>query len=345
MPSRKLTLHSTCINPKLMQRRAEAKGTLDKYHANRGQNAMQAYRHLLEILLRLRQVCNHWKLCGPERVAALMKMLESQGTVDLTPENCQALQQMLQLSIDSQEDCPVCLETLKEPVITACAHTYCFACIERVICTQHKCPMCRADLPSAARLVRPAKEAPARPHIDIDTSSSKIEAMLAILKASTTKSGTKTIIFSQWTSFLDIVQVQLHNHGFHFTRIDGSMSVAQRDAAIDALENDPKVTILLASLHVGAVGLNLVAANQVILADSWWAPAIEDQAVDRVHRLGQKKPTTVFRLVMEGSIEESVLQIQEEKRKLAMLALSEKAGKRSGGKTARLADIEKLLRS
>lgn len=79
--------------------------------------------------------------------------------------------------------------------------------------------------------------------------------------------------------------------------------------------------------------------------DSWWAPAIEDQAVDRVHRLGQTKPTTVWRLVMEDSIEEMVLGIQDQKRRLMMTAFQEKDAKRlAGGKTARLGDIERLLR-
>ena len=122
------------------------------------------------------------------------------------------------------------------------------------------------------------------------------------------------------------------------------MTATRRDAALSSLESDPQCTIMLASLAVCSVGLNLVAANQVILADSWWAPAIEDQAIDRVHRLGQKKKTTVFRLVMEGSIEERVLEIQGEKRKLMMAAFQETSGKRQGGKTARLADIEKLLK-
>ena len=102
---------------------------------------------------------------------------------------------------------------------------------------------------------------------------------------------------------------------------------------------------MLASLAVCSVGLNLVAANQVIMADSWWAPAIEDQAVDRVHRLGQKRETTVFRLVVEGSVEERVLGIQEEKRKLMGLAFAEKEGgkqrkKRAG---AGLRDLPRLL--
>jgi len=101
---------------------------------------------------------------------------------------------------------------------------------------------------------------------------------------------------------------------------------------------------MLASLGVCSVGLNLVAANQVILSDSWWAPAIEDQAVDRVHRLGQTKKTSVFRLVMEDSIEERTLEIQAEKRKLMMMAFQEKDSKRSKTKASRLGDVEKLLR-
>jgi len=79
------------------------------------------------------------------------------------------------------------------------------------------------------------------------------------------------------------------------------------------------------------------------LADSWWAPAIEDQAVDRVHRLGQKRETTVFRLVMEGSVEENVLRIQEEKRRLMGLAFAEKEGGRKKRAGRGLADVERLL--
>ncbi|KAF2084192.1 SNF2 family helicase [Saccharata proteae CBS 121410] len=320
----------------------EAKGTLGRYKNASGANAAKTYRHLLEILLRLRQVCNHWQLCGEERMAGLMDLLGKNKTVDLTPENCEALQKLLQLSIDSQEDCPICLEPLHDPVITCCAHVFGNSCIERVVETQHKCPMCRAELAATSKLLRPAVEAPPAPPID-NTTSSKVDALLAILKASAQKPGTKTIVFSQWTSFLDILGPRLGELGYSAARIDGTMSATQRDAALNALESDPSCTVMLASLGVCSVGLNLVAANQVILADSWWAPAIEDQAIDRVHRLGQKKPTTVFRLVMEGSIEEAVLDIQENKRKLMQLAFAEKADKKKQGRTARMADLERLL--
>ncbi|KAF1953942.1 hypothetical protein CC80DRAFT_476857 [Byssothecium circinans] len=335
---------------------AQAKGTLEMYRNNMGgRDAFNTYRHLLEVLLRMRQVCNHWQLVGEERLDAIMKQLEAEGIVDLTEENKSALQKMLQLAIESQEDCSVCLDTMTEPVITKCAHFFCSACIERVIEVQHKCPMCRAELDSlATTTVKPAKElaAPPVPTQDMmadkesleSNSSSKVQALMSILKASSKDPSNKTIVFSQWTRYLDVLQPHLTAAGFTYTRIDGSMTAIQRDSALETFDNSPECTILLASLAVCSVGLNLVAANQVVLCDSWWAPAIEDQAVDRVHRLGQKRETKVFRLVVEGSIEERVLGIQEDKRKLMGLAFAEKdAGKKKKSGAAGLADLERLL--
>lgn len=210
--------------------------------------------------------------------------------------------------------------------------------------------MCRTALPDKAELVAPAPEpstdsnSALQDSLDTDVTSSKIEALLDILAASRKKNpATKTIVFSQWTSFLDVIQRQLTARGFDYCRLDGSMTAARRDEAMTRLASDDNCTVMLASLAVCSVGLNLVAANQVILADSWWAPAIEDQAIDRVHRLGQKREVTVFRLVMEGSIEERVLDIQQDKRRLMMQAFGEERMKRDREQVGRLADIKKLL--
>ena len=326
--------------------RAEAQGVLQQYTGRDNKNGTTTYSHLLEVLLRLRQVCNHWALCQ-NRIANLAAQLEKHKVVSLTPENVKALQTALQLSIENQETCPVCLDVLDSPVITACAHVFDHGCIEQVIQRQHKCPMCRADIEDTSSLVSPAAdlgEGTGTSDVDPEATSSKIEALLKILTAQGQTAGTKTVVISQWTAFLDLVEPHLAKHNIKFSRVDGTMTSTKRDAAIAMLTNDPECTVMLASLNVCSVGLNLVAANQVILADSWWAPAIEDQAVDRVYRLGQKRPTTVWRLVMEGSIEDKVIEIQKRKRELMTTAFREKTTNKGDDRRRTLADLETLLR-
>lgn len=334
--------------------KAQAKGLVEAAKAKKGDNTMT---HLLEVLLRLRQSCNHWKMCGEERINRLLSLVEeSDGKIIdiMNSANRKALQDLLQVKLDSQDDCPICLEPLTErdrnPVITACAHAFCRDCIERVITTQHSCPMCRAGLPDFGILLSPAADfgEASQEEMDIDPneSSSKIEAIVNLLK-STAKDqpDTKTVVFSQWTSFLDILEPHLQKNNLIFSRLDGRLSPLKRDAAIESLSSDPKTTILLASLSACSVGVNLAAANQVVLSDSWWAPAVEDQAVDRVYRLGQTKPCRVVRFVMEGSVEEEVLEVQKKKRELIGVAFAEDRARRGRDlRGERLGEIERLLR-
>ncbi|KAL1954664.1 hypothetical protein VTO42DRAFT_816 [Malbranchea cinnamomea] len=323
---------------------SEAQGVFRAYTSNK-KDGTATYSHILEVLLRLRQVCNHWKLCQ-SRVTKLMEMLEEHEVVKLTPENIKALQMLLQLKIENQEVCPICLDILQQPVITACGHTFDHSCIEEVIQRQHKCPLCRVAIEDTSTLVSPAAELgedTTKVDIDPEATSSKIDALIKILTAQGQAEDTKSVVFSQWISFLDLVEPHLKKHGIKFARIDGKMNSTMRDHMMKMLSDDPECTVILASLSVCGVGLNLVAANQVILADSWWAPAIEDQAVDRVYRLGQTRPTTVWRLVMENSIEDRVLEIQKRKRELMSTAFREKTGKTKEDKLTTLADLETLL--
>lgn len=139
--------------------------------------------------------CNHWTLCK-ERVVDLLKGLEDQDVVVLNDKNREILQQALGLLIESQEECPVCLDQLTSPLITACKHAFCGECIRKVVQTQGKCPMCRTAL-TEDLLIEPAPETPGE-DIDTDTQSSKTEAMLQILKATLKNDESKVIIFSQW---------------------------------------------------------------------------------------------------------------------------------------------------
>lgn len=325
---------------------SEAKGVLEKFRSRQKGKPGQkggTFQHVLEQLLRLRQTCNSWTLCK-ERIVDLLKTLEDQDVVVLNDRNRNILQKALRLYIESQDECPICLDTLSAPMITHCKHVFCGNCIRKVVQTQARCPMCRSPL-AEDQLLEPAPETAGEEEgkgPQAEGPSSKTEALLKILQATLKNKGSKVIVFSQWTSFLTVIEQQLKEAGHGYTRIDGSMSTTARDSAIRALQNDPDTKILLASLAVCSVGLNLAAADTVVLTDSWWAPAIEDQAVDRVHRLGQTRPTTVWRLVIEGSVEERVLDVQAEKRQLVGKAFQEKVqGKKA--KETRMADIMKLL--
>lgn len=144
-----------------------------------------------------RHRCNHWTLCK-ERVVDLLKLLEDQDVVVLNDKNREILQQALRLFIESQEECPICIDTLNSPLITHCKHVFCGDCIRKVVQMQGKCPMCRTPLVEE-NLLEPAPETPEEDaEFDTETQSSKTGAMLKILQATLKDSGSKVIIFSQW---------------------------------------------------------------------------------------------------------------------------------------------------
>jgi SNF2 family DNA or RNA helicase len=167
--------------------------------------------------------------------------------------------------------------------------------------------------------------------------SSKVEALLDALDDAAAD-GHKAIVFSQWTSLLDLIEKELATHQIGFTRLDGS--TRDRGAVVEQFQREDGPPVLLSSLKAGGTGLNLTAADHVFLMDPWWNPAAEDQAADRAHRIGQERPVTVYRLIAKDTIEEGMLKLQGRKRTLAEAALS--AGGAAGGLTRD--DLLELLR-
>ncbi|KIW04349.1 uncharacterized protein PV09_04638 [Verruconis gallopava] len=164
--------------------------------------------------------------------------------------------------------------------------------------------------------------------------STKIVHLLKILEEETPDH--KVIVFSQFTSMLDIVEPFLKSSGYNFTRYDGSMRNDLREASLSALRNDKYCRVLLCSLKCGSLGLNLTAASRVVLLEPFWNPFVEEQAIDRVHRLNQTVDVVVYRLTIENSVEERILALQEEKRKLAEAAIE-------GGNTLSKLGMKDLL--
>ncbi|KAF8913027.1 SNF2 family N-terminal domain-containing protein [Gymnopilus junonius] len=138
----------------------------------------------------------------------------------------------------------------------------------------------------------------------------------------------KTIVFSQWTTMLDKIEDALEAAGIRYDRLDGTMKREDRTRAMDALKHDPACEVLLVSLKAGGVGLNLTAAQRVYLMDPYWNPAVENQAVDRIHRLGQTRPVTTIKFIIEDSIEAKLLEVQRKKTELANMTLGQNFSKR-----------------
>ncbi|CAI7669679.1 hypothetical protein N7533_005034 [Penicillium manginii] len=143
------------------------------------------------------------------------------------------------------------------------------------------------------------------------------------LKAENNEPPIKSVIFSSWTSHLDLIEIALVDKGMNtFTRLDGTMTLQARGKALEAFAKDDSITILLATIGAGGVGLNLTSASQVFIMEPQYNPASVAQAVDRVHRLGQTRPVKTVQFIMKGSIEEKILELAKKKQQLADMSLN-----------------------
>jgi SNF2 family DNA or RNA helicase len=158
--------------------------------------------------------------------------------------------------------------------------------------------------------------------------SAKILRTMDILDEISTESPQeKILIFSQFTTLLDILEIPLRRAGVRFTRFDGSMNAKDRAGAVEAFRREPTVKLMLVSLKAGNAGLNLNCASRVIIMDPFWNPYIEEQAIDRAHRIGQRYNVIVRRVVVPGTVEDRILTLQEQKRELINSALDENAAR------------------
>jgi superfamily II DNA or RNA helicase len=144
--------------------------------------------------------------------------------------------------------------------------------------------------------------------------ASKLETLLSLV-GELKEEGHRALVFSQFTRHLEVVREALDARGVHYLYLDGQTPEAERRRRVEAFQAG-EGSLFLISLKAGGTGLNLTGADNVIHLDPWWNPAVEDQATDRAHRIGQARPVTVYRLVTKGTIEEAILQLHAEKREL-----------------------------
>ena len=146
------------------------------------------------------------------------------------------------------------------------------------------------------------------------TPNAKLDVLLPRL-SEVTEEGHKAIVFSQFTSFLSIIRKRLDHQGVVYEYLDGK--TRNRGAVVERFQRDPNCKLFLISLKAGGQGLNLTAAEYVFLLDPWWNPAVEAQAIDRAHRIGQTNRVFAYRLITRDTVEEKVLELQSSKRELA----------------------------
>uniref|UniRef100_A0A8C2NEB5 Helicase-like transcription factor n=1 Tax=Capra hircus TaxID=9925 RepID=A0A8C2NEB5_CAPHI len=306
----------------------EGKATIGRYF-NEG-TVLAHYADVLGLLLRLRQICCHTHL--------LANAVSSSGpSGNDTPEELRKklIKKMkLILSSGSDEECAICLDSLMAPVITHCAHVFCKPCICQVI--QNEQPHAKCPLTFLFSFKMEPNGCP---------NFFQINALMhALIDLRKKNPNIKSLVVSQFTTFLSLIETPLRASGFVFTRLDGSMAQKKRVESIQCFQNTEagSPTIMLLSLKAGGVGLNLSAASRVFLMDPAWNPAAEDQCFDRCHRLGQKQEVIITKFIVKDSVEENMLKIQNTKRELRELAAGAFGTKKTNASEMKQAKINEI---
>ena len=226
-------------------------------------------------------------------------------------------------------ECCICLEAFSEVnsvIFRKCKHTICKSCDTALfkVASVVPCPLCRTEIVANRDrinydlLMRELESANGSAEVEppdggastANQQSSKTKAVIDMLKHT---GSDKIAIFSQFVAYLSILQQALVAEGYLVVLITGQLTQKQRTNALVKFSTDPRVKVILCSTKACGVGINLVAANHIYLTDMWWSPAVDHQAIDRVHRLGQTKTVNVVRFVVANSIDEKIIEIQKKK--------------------------------
>ncbi|GMH12155.1 hypothetical protein Nepgr_013996 [Nepenthes gracilis] len=310
------------------------------------------YASILELLLRLRQCCDHPFLVmsrgDTQEFSDLNKLAKrflrgGQGPGKAVAKDVLSRAYIQEVVEDLRKgehgECPICLEAFEDAVLTPCAHRLCRECLLASWRNQSSglCPVCRKTVSRQDLITAPTDS---RFQIDIEKNwveSTKVSALLHELEG-LCSSGLKSIVFSQWTAFLDLLQIPLTRNNIFFVRLDGTLNQQQREKVLKQFSEESDVLVLLMSLKAGGVGINLTAASNAFVLDPWWNPAVEEQAVMRIHRIGQTKRVMIKRFIVKGTVEERMEAVQARKQRLISGALTDQEVR-----TARIEELKMLF--
>jgi len=286
---------------------------------------MKNYTSVLTLLLRLRQACNHPILVSKDFAIDAEAIESSPATKD---DDAGLADALAGLTVTARGTCQVCMVEL-----TPANHNI----------NSTRCTSC-----DVAVAVENRRKSVGRSGATMNQSSAKIRKTIDLLDQVLGKEvpegemPEKVIIFSQFTSFLDLLEPFLLEERIKFVRVDGSMLPQDRAVAVEKIKRSRSTRVILISFKAGSTGLNLTCCNHVILTDLWWNPALEDQAFDRAHRMGQTRDVEIYKLTVPDTVEQRILGLQDDKRNLAAAALS--GDKFKTGNKLRLEDIVQLFK-
>ncbi|KAJ7044998.1 DNA repair protein RAD5 [Mycena alexandri] len=320
------------------------------------------YTHILAMLMRLRRAVLHPNLVlsaddersvpddGGETVDVneLIKRFANDDKAGEGSSNVFAQNALKNLEMDEADaECPMCMDVMESPmIIPECMHRCCKDCIVTYCASaeekgeEARCPTCLRGPFKESDLIevfRPPKSSQdPQPNVVLRKndfhSSTKLDALIQNLRKLREQDPCfRAVVFSQFTSFLDLIQIVLKRERFEQYRFDGSMDVKKRAAALEEFKAPTrKPKVLVVSLKAGGVGLNLTTANHVFMMDCWWNAATESQAIDRVHRIGQEKTVYVKHFIIANTIEGQILRIQKRKTAIVKEAFRGSDSKGSG---------------
>ncbi|KAI0874419.1 DNA repair protein rad-5 [Hypoxylon argillaceum] len=315
---------------------------------------MRAYTTIFAQILRLRQTCCHptlvrnqdvvteEELAGAEAddAAGLSDDMDLQSliqqftttTSDEKDANAFGAHVLEQIRDEAISECPICSEEpMIDQTVTGCWHSACRQCLldymkhhtdrhETPRCFNCRKPLNSRDIFEVVRNDDDANAFQNSPKISlqrlgVNESSSKVVSLMKHLRELRREHPLmKSVVFSQFTSFMSLIEPALTKANMKFIRLDGTINQKTRAAVLKEFAECDKFTVFLISLRAGGVGLNLTQAKRVYMMDPWWSFAIEAQAIDRVHRMGQDAEVKVYRFICKDSVEERMLKVQDRKK-------------------------------
>ena len=277
--------------------------------------------NILVYILRLKQSCNN-----PWLVISKMKRLENIKSLQRATERLE----FYNSSLNMEEECPICYDNVADAIANPCGHKCCTGCWDKIMrFGLRKCPKCRTEVDSIdnVEIVLANEPLESESTVELENElkcSSKIKSLLEIIRQKISL-GEKIVVVSQWVKMLDIVKEIVSNNfkDIRTVSLQGNVSMKARQKSINDFQGQMDIKICYISLMSSAEGINLTAANNLVLLDTWWNQSKMIQVSDRVHRIGQTRDVNIYKLFVggENSIEKRIEALVSKKEKLKNLIM------------------------